>query len=68
MMIEIERVAALYAQELFIDATAIAIIGAYNFIATGAQRSLATIATMSANGTGVLHFPRASFITVGTAG
>ena len=65
---EIGRVAALDAQELAVDARAVAIVAANDFVVANAQRGLAAIGAMRANGADVLHFPGTRLIAIRAAG
>ncbi len=68
MLHEVERIAPLHAQELAVDAAAIAIVAADNLIVANAQRRAAAVAAMRANRADVLHLPRTRLIAIGSAG
>src|SRR5262245_39072349 len=67
-MYEVEPVAALDAQELTIDAAAVAIIAAHDLVVANAQGRLAAIRAMRANRANVVHFPRPRLVAIDTAG
>src|SRR5260370_38321759 len=68
MVIEIECVAALDAEEFAVDAGEIAIVAANDLVVAHAERGLASVRTVSANGSHVLHFPGPGLIAIGAAG
>jgi len=68
VMCEIECVAALDAKKIAVDAAHVAVVGAQNFVIAHAERSLAAVRTVRADGRNVLHFPRARFVAIGAAG
>ena len=68
MIEEIERVAAFDAQELAVDAGAVAIVAADDFVVAHAQRGLAAVGAVRADGADVLHFPRPRLIAIDAAG
>ena len=68
MVIEIESIAALNAEELAIDAGAIAIVTAQNLIVARAQSRLAAIRAMRADGADMLHLPRPCLVSIDAAG
>src|SRR5271165_7152381 len=68
MRVEVERVASFDAEKLAIDARAVAIIGAYDLAVAQAQRRLASVRTMRADGAHMFHFPRPCLVTVSAAG
>src|SRR5271165_2773763 len=72
MVREVERVAALDAEELAVDAALVAVIAAHDLHARvgppHAQRGLAAIAAMRADGADVVHLPRPRLVAVGTGG
>ena len=65
---EIESVAALDAQELAVDAAAVAIVAANDLVVAHAQRGAAAIGAMRADGADVVHLPGPRLITVNSAG
>ena len=65
---EIETVAALDAQELAVDAAAVAIVAADDLVVADAQRGAAAIGAMRADGADVVHFPGPRLIAVHAAG
>src|SRR5262249_20636124 len=65
---EVESEATLYAQEIAVEAGEIAVICADDLLIAHAERRLAPIRAMRANGRHILHLPRARVVTVGTAG
>ena len=69
---EVEGVAALHTKEVAVDAALVAIVAANNLHAgigaTYAQRGLASVAAMRADGADVLHLPRPSLVTIGSRG
>src|SRR6478609_10398927 len=68
----IERVAALDAQKIAVDSALVAVIAANNVHAcirpADAERGLAAIAAMRADGAKVLHLPRARLVAVSAGG
>ena len=68
MVVEIESVAALDAQELAIDAGVVAIISANNFVVAHAERGLASVRAMRADGADMLHLPRPRLVAIRAAG
>ena len=68
MLGEIERVAALHAEELAVDAAAVAIVAANDLVVANAQRGPAAIGAMRADGADVLHFPGPGLIAIRAAG
>ena len=65
---EVEGVAALHAQELVVDAAAVAVVAANDLVVADTQSRLAAIGAMGADGADVFHFPGASLIAIGSAG
>ncbi len=65
---EIKTEPALYAQELFIDAGKVAVIGAQDLVIAHAQCGFATVRAVRADGRNILHFPRPRFVSIGAAG
>src|SRR5271166_5176539 len=67
---EVERVTALNAKKITVDAALVAIVAAHNLHAgigaANAERRLASVATMGTNSADVLHLPGTSLITVGS--
>ena len=68
VIVEIEGVASLDAEELAVDAAAVAIVAADDLVVARAQRGLAAIAAVRADGADVGHFPGARLVAVGAAG
>src|SRR5437773_4561623 len=68
MMVEIECIAALDAQELAIDTGLIAVIGANDLVVADAERDLAAIRAVRADRARVLHLPGPRLITIRAAG
>src|ERR1700676_5551352 len=68
MMIEVECVAALDAQEFAIDTGVVAVVAANDLVVAHAQRGLASVRAVGADGTDVLHFPRTRLVSIGAAG
>ena len=68
MMVEVESVAALHAQELAVQTGAVPVIPANNFVIPNTQRRLAAIGTMRANRADVLHFPRPRLVAIRATG
>ena len=68
VIVEIEAVAALDAQELAVDAGAVAIVAADDAVVARAERGLAAIRAMRADGADVGHLPGARLVAVGAAG
>src|SRR5262249_23454813 len=68
MVMEIERVAALDAQEFAVDNGLIAIIGANDFVVADAERGLAAIRAVRADRAGVLHLPGPRLIAIRSTG
>src|SRR5271155_2641879 len=72
MMVRIEGVASLDAEEVAVDAALIAIVAADDLhagvSAAHAESGLASISTVLACGGDVVHLPRAGLVTVGSAG
>src|SRR5271166_2432366 len=58
---EVKAEAPLHAEEVPVDAGKIAIVGAKDFMIAHAQRGLAAVGAMRANGGNVLHLPRPRF-------
>src|SRR5581483_4471024 len=65
---EIERVAALDAQELAVDAAVIAVIPADDLVVANPQRGAAAVAAMRADGANMFHLPGARLIAIDAAG
>jgi hypothetical protein len=65
---EIEAEAALYAEEVLIDAGKVAVVGANDFVIADAECGLAAVRAVRANGRDVLHLPGARFVTIAAAG
>ncbi len=65
---EIRRVPAFDAQKLAVDARLVAIVAADDFVVANAQRGLAAIGAMRADGADVLHLPGARLIPIRAAG
>ena len=65
---EIKSEAALHAQEIFVEAGKIAIIGAQDFVIADAERGLAAVRAVRTYGGDVGHLPRAGFVAIGAAG
>ena len=68
MIVEIEGVAALDAQELAVDAAAVAVVAADDLVVARAQRRLAAIAAVRADGADVGHLPGTRLVAVRAAG
>ena len=72
MLGEVEGVASLDAQEIAVDAALVAIVAAHNlhagFGAAYAQRRLAAVAAMRADGADVIHLPGTRLVTIGADG
>ena len=68
MIVEIESVAALDAEELAVDAGAVAIVAADDLVVAHAERGLAAVRAMRADGADVLHLPGARLIAISAAG
>ncbi len=68
MRYEIKSESALGAKEIAIDAAEVAIIRAQNFVVAHAERHLASVRAMRADGGRVSHFPRARFVAIRAAG
>src|SRR5579864_146077 len=72
MLGEVEGIAALDAEEIIVDPALIAVIATNDLHAgvgaTYAQRGLAAIPTMRADGAHVFHFPGARLVAVGAGG
>ena len=69
---EVEGVASLDAQEVAVDAALVAIVAAHNLHAgigaAHAQRGLAAVAAMRADGADVLHLPRPRLVAISAGG
>ena len=68
MLGEISGVAALQAQELAVDAGAVAVVGPLDDVVPNAQRGLAAVGAVRADGSHVLHLPGPGLVAVGSAG
>src|SRR5579871_250846 len=68
MVVEIERVSSLDAQELAVDPGVIAIIAADDAIVARTESGLAAVATMSADGADVRHLPGPRLVAIDPAG
>ena len=68
VIVEIEAVAALNAQKLAVDPGVVAVVAADDAVVARAQRGLAAIRAMRADGAHVDHFPGPRFIPVDAAG
>ncbi len=68
MIEEIEGIAAFDAEKLAVDAGAVAIVAANDLVVARADRSLAAVGAVGADGADVLHFPGARLIPISTAG
>src|SRR5579862_2945802 len=68
MMIEVKCVATLNAEEFAVDAGMVAVVAANNLIVAHAQRGLASVRAMGADGADVLHFPGTRLVSIGAAG
>src|SRR6266550_438059 len=68
-MRKIKRVTPLDAEEVIVDAALVAVIAPHDFHAgigaADAERGLASVATMRADGSNVVHLPRARLVAVG---
>src|ERR1700683_607769 len=64
---KVETVAPLDTKKLAIDAGAVAIVAADDLVVADAQRGLAAVGAMRANGAHVLHLPGPRLIAIGTA-
>ena len=65
---EIERVAALDAQELAVDARAVAIVAADDHVVAHAERRLAAVRAVRADGADVVHLPGPRLVAIDAAG
>ncbi len=68
VIVEIERVAAFDAEELAVDAGAIAVVAANDLFVANAERRLAAVGTVRADGSDVLHFPGTRLVAISAAG
>src|SRR5262249_5860730 len=68
MLVEVERVAALDAEELAVDARPVAVVAADDLVVAGAERGLAAVGAVRADRAGVSHLPRPRLIAVDAAG
>src|SRR5207244_1225433 len=72
MLLEVERVTALNAKEITIDAALIAVVAADDLCArlraAHAERGLAAIAAMRADGAHVVHLPRPRLVAIRAGG
>ena len=68
MIREVERVAALDAQELAVNPRPVAIVTPNNLVVADTERGLATIGTMRANRAHMLHLPRPRLVAIRSAG
>ena len=66
--VEVEAVTAFHAEEFAVDAGAVAIVAANDFVIADTKGCLAATRTMSADGADMLHLPRAGFVAVGVGG
>src|SRR5271167_1071493 len=67
MLGEIKAETALHAKEFLVDAGEVAIVGAQDLVIAHAERGLATIRAMGADGRDILHLPRPRLVTVRAA-
>ena len=67
MRVEVERIAALHAQELPIETGAIAVIRAHDLAIADTECRFASVGTMGANGPYMFHLPRPRLIPVSAA-
>src|SRR5437016_3754401 len=68
MMIEVECVAALDAQEFAIDTGVVAVVAADDLVVAHAQGGFASIRAVGADGAHVLHLPGTRLVSIGAAG
>src|ERR1039458_5771398 len=68
MVVEIEAVAAFDAQELAVDAGAVAIVATQYAVIARAERGFAAVGAVRTNGADVGHLPRPRLATVDAAG
>src|SRR5450631_842037 len=68
MLVEIESIAALDAEELAIDSGTVAVVGANDVAIANAERGLAAVRAVRADSAHVLHFPGTCFIAISAAG
>src|SRR5258708_37847027 len=68
MMIEVECVAALDAEEFAVDAGVITIVAADDLVVAHAQRGLASVRAVRADGTDMLHFPGSRLVAIRPTG
>src|SRR5260370_24511193 len=68
MLGEIKTEAILDAQQIFVDAAHVAVVGTNNFVIADAERGLAAVRTVRADGRDILHFPGARFVAISAAG
>src|SRR5262249_7896503 len=67
VIVEVERVAPLDAEELAVDARPVAIVPADDVVVAHAERCLAAIRTVRADGADVFHFPGPRLIAIDAA-
>src|ERR1700745_2616663 len=67
MFVEIERIAALYAEKLAVDSGAVAIVRADDVAVTDAQCGFTSVRAVGADRAHMLHFPRPRLIRVRSA-
>ena len=65
---EIESVAAFHAEELIVDAAAVAVVAAHDLVTADTQRGFATIGAVGTDCSDVFHFPRPRLISIRTTG
>src|SRR6266404_5312349 len=68
MVVEVEPVAALDAEELAVNSGMVAVVAADDFAVANAERGLAAVGAMRADGANVLHLPRARLIAISAGG
>ena len=68
MLGEIEAEAAFYAKEIAVNAGEVAIVGPQDLVIAHAQRGLAAVGAVCADGGDVCHFPGSRFVAIGAAG
>src|SRR5271165_539896 len=67
MLGEIKAEAALHTKEFLVDAGKVAIVGAQDLVIAHAERGLATIRAMGADGRDILHLPRPRLVAIRAA-